>query len=208
MISNTGENGYYQATLYNYKDDDVIIINYINDLTKYSDRFINSLSTMFFTGFPSFPEPAVKLNPAQLRQLKGVYKFDSGEEFQIEIQNEYPAINIIRFPVARYFTQFGVINDPLRLSNLASRISYLFDNMFADQFNKIEKDLDLEGSLAEERSYWLNKFKDWKEYGAYKKVDVIGTIQRKNFLITYVLLQFQKGNLILQVRQNNEKNFM
>jgi len=207
MISNTGENGYYQATLYNYTDDDVIIINYINDLTKYSDRFINALSTMFFTGFPSFPEPKIKLSSAQLRQLGGVYKFDSGEEFHIEVQNEYPTINIIRFPVARYLTQFGVINDSLRLKDLSTRISYLFDNMFADKFNTIEKDLDFEGSLAEERKYWLNKFEDWKEYGSYKKVDVIGTVQRKNFLTTYVLLQFEKDNLVVQVRQNNERKF-
>jgi len=207
MISNTGENGFYLAILYNYKDDDVIIANYTNDVSRYSDRVLNSLSTLFFTGFPSFPEPKVRLNSALLRQLSGVYKLESGEEFRIEIQNGYPAINITRYPVAKYLTQFRVVNDSDRLSNLSTRISYLFDNMFADQFDKIGKELDIETPLAEERSYWLKVFNEWKEYGSYKKADVIGTVQRKNFLFTYVVLQFEKGNRVVQVRQNSEKKY-
>ena len=82
------------------------------------------------------------------------------------------------------------------------------DKIARDSILEIQEFLDIESSMEEEKAYWNRTLLAWNvRLGPYKKTEIIGSTFQDTFLVTYALIEFDKGVTIAEFRQNEQKKF-
>lgn len=221
LIEHTGGNSIVSTDFLRYVDEGVVIIFFTSERQTISLPLLKSVaysglnsitvsvSPIFFgNGLPNFPRPKITISHYELQKYAGTYELPSGDKFVLETDRNQLQVSSLTLGVGRLLTTFPKLQDSERLNNLEARTAELIENIAREDFEPIRDLMDLEGSLDEEKAYWKRTFANWTpRFGAFRKSKVIGTVQEKEFLVTYVLLAFERGTTIVQYRQNENKKF-
>ncbi len=79
------------------------------------------------------------------------------------------------------------------------------DKIARDSILEIQEFLDIEGSMEEEKAYSNRTLSAWNgRFGPYKKTEIIVSTFQDTFLVTYALIEFDKGVTIAEFRQNEQ----
>ncbi len=118
----------------------------------------------------------------------------SGEKINIDLVNNYLSIRAVNLESSRHLTNFPKLKDSELSSSLNLRIESLMDKIARDSILEIQEFLDIEGSMEEEKAYWNRTLSAWNgRFGPYKKTEIIGSTFQDTFLVTYALIEFDKG---------------
>lgn len=221
LIEHTGGNSIVSTDFLRYVDEDVVIIYFTSERQTISLRLLDSIAysgvnsitdsvtpVFFGVGLPTFPRPKIVLTDSELQRYTGTYELPSGDKFVLETDRTQLQVSSLTSGVSRLLTTFPKVQDSERLNGLEIRTAKLIEHIAGEDFEPIRDLIDLEGTLDEEKAYWKRTLANWTpRFGAFRKSEVIGTVQEKEFLLTYVLLQFERGTTIVQYRQNENKKF-
>jgi CubicO group peptidase (beta-lactamase class C family) len=208
-VGHDGSNGIYYTNFHRYVDEGVVIIYFTNERNTGSRRILGSVPKLFFGGdFPSFPRPKTTLSRSALQKYAGLYELPSGERFALDVVNNHLTVKAVSLGVGKLLTTFPKLEDSERLHDLQPMTARLIEALAREEFEPIRELIYFEGTFEEEKAYWKRTFAGWtKRFGAFKKSEVVGTVSEKEFLDTYVLLQFERGTTIVVYRQNEKKQF-
>nr|MBA2328915.1 beta-lactamase family protein [Flavisolibacter sp.] len=209
LIEHNGGNGYNYTDFYRYIDKDLVMIYFTNERQTYSLRTLDSIpSALYGKPLPAFPKPQVTLTLAELKPLAGVYELPSGKKLNLQLINNVLSIHAIESETSRLLTNFPELQASNLTNNLESRIENVLDKIAKDSIKQIQKYIDLEGTIEQEKAYWDRTFSSWRQrFGTFKEVKIIGSRYLKNFLVSYAILEFEKGTTIVEIRQNEQKKF-
>ncbi|MFN0205571.1 MAG: serine hydrolase domain-containing protein [Planctomycetota bacterium] len=210
LIAHDGSNGIFFADFHRYVDENVVIIYFTNERNSTSRGILNSISSAFFDGsVPSLPSTSNSLSPSELVRYTGTYQLPLGETFELELQKNQLSLPALTWGMCKLLTNFPKVDDSERTRNLDVRTGSTMKSIVSGDFARIADVLDLDGSLEEEKSYWTKTRDTWvKRFGEFKRSEVIGSRVEKQYLNTYVLLQFERGATVVQFRQNDKQKFL
>ena len=186
-----------------------MIINFTNEARPISSQILSSIPRAVFGGeLPSFPKPKIALSRSELQKYVGTYEFPSGDKFDLSAENSRLTVKAASYSIGKLLTTFPKLDDSERLNNLESRTAWIIENIAKEDYDSIREAIYFDGTFDEEKAYWKRTFADWtNRFGTFKKSEVIGSVTDKEFLNTYVLLQFERGTTTVQFRQNEKKQF-
>jgi CubicO group peptidase (beta-lactamase class C family) len=221
LIEHTGGNSIVSTDFLRYIDEEVVIIYFTSERKTISLRLLNSItysgvnsitdsvSPVFFgNGLPTFQRPKIALTNSELQKYAGTYELPSGDKFVLEMDRNQLQASSLALGVGKLLTKFPKLQDSERLDNLEARTAKLIESIAREDFEPIRDLIYFDGTLDEEKDYWKRTFANWTpRFGAFRSSEVIGSVQEKEFLVTYVLLQFELGTTIVQYRQNENKKF-
>ena len=208
LITHSGNNSFFYTNFLRYIDENVVILYFTNESRAISRPILNSVpKAVFGEEMPSFPRPKIALTRSELQKYAGTYELPSGDRFTINVLNNRLVIKAPALGIGKLLT-FPQIEDSERLRDLESRTAKVIEGIAKEDYEPILESLDIEGTLEEEKAYWKRTFADWTEhFGKFRKSEVVGSVTRKEFLNTYVLLEFERGLRLVLYRQNKKKQF-
>lgn len=206
-ISHDGTNGFYFANLNRYVDEGVLVVNYTNELSPYSERILNSIGGLFFRQLPVFPKPLLHLTEKELTQYTGIYQLETGDTISIVSQGGVIVVPTMTSFIAKHLTAFPISVDSLPMKNIDSVTFNLIKNLASGDITEVEKDLDIDGPVSEEQEYWKKEAIRRKDYGSFKTSQILGVTSRRNLPLIYVLAQFENGYNLFQLRLNQKNKF-
>jgi hypothetical protein len=206
-ISHNGTNGFYFANFDRYVEEGVLVINYNTELSPYSERILDNISGLFFRQLPVFPKPLLHLTEKELNQYTGIYQLETGDTISIVSQGGVLVVPTMTSFIAKHLTAFPLSGDSLPIKNVDSVTLNLIKNLASGDIREVEKDLDIDGPVSEERDYWREEAIRRKEYGSFKTSQILGVTIRRNLPLIYVLAQFENGYNVFQIRLNQKNKF-
>ena len=157
---------------------------------------------------PSFPRAKIELSHSELQKYAGTYELPSGAKFAVKVDRNQLQVRSLTPEIGSLLTTFPKLQLTEDLENLETRTAKIIESIAREDFEPIRDLIYFDGTLDEEKAYWKRTFANWTpRFGAFRRSEVIGSVQEKEFLISYVLLQFERGATIIQYRQNENKKF-
>jgi hypothetical protein len=186
-----------------------VIINFTNEARPISSQILSSIPrAVFGSELPSFPKPKIALSRSELQKYTGTYELPSGDKFDLSAENSRLTVKVTSLNIGKLLTTFPKLEDSEHLNNLESRTARVIENIAKEDFEAIREAIYFDGTFDAEKAYWKRTFAEWtNRFGTFKKSEVVGSVTDKEFLNTYVLLQFERGTTTVQFRQNEKKQF-
>lgn len=209
LIAHDGSNGTFFADFHRYVDENVTILFFTSERNSTSKQAFRSAISAFFSGAVE-PVPVAKWLPdkSELKQYAGTYILPDGKQFTLDLEGRQLSTKALEFGVTRLFTTFPRLQPSERLVDLNSKTEKILAKLVDGDLEQIHGQMYYDGSLDDEKAYWKQTSAEWKSrFGTYQKSEIVGSTVDKEFILTYVLLEFERGPLLLQFRQNANGKF-
>jgi CubicO group peptidase (beta-lactamase class C family) len=163
---------------------------------------------------PELPSARRALGEATLRRYPGDYLLPSGDTLRVTVLNGQIVIPNDRPGGARAVTCFPPLADSSLVSDLGARLETIFAGLARGDLDPLLAVIWPEGtSPAEEREYWTRTWPEWiKRYGAYRRVEILGSRPGTSplrpgvpLIHTYALVRFERGQYLVMVMQDPER---
>lgn len=201
VITHNGGNGFFFTDFRRYTDEKVVIIAMSNQpvipATQLAPRQLESL---YFNDAPVVmpPAPGVVVPKAQRDQLAGVYQASSGT---ITIRATQEGLEADATDPTVFGSLAGLVPAGGRFADLEQRTLPLVEAASKGDFAPLIEAFRLEepGRDAVVRANQTRFWQEWRDqYGAFERVEVLGTAMVQGDPAVTVRLRFAKGGPILQ----------
>ncbi|MBI3817230.1 MAG: beta-lactamase family protein [Planctomycetes bacterium] len=209
LITHDGSNGTFFADFRRYVDENVVIIYFTSERNSVSRSLISSVPDAFFGAeVPDVPRPTAEIELSKLENYTGTYRLPSGASFALELCNHQLSTAAATPGACKLLTTFPKLENSARVREAESASTKLITSILNGELDSVREMLQFDGAFEEEAAYWSRTRAEWtKRFGQFAAPEILGTAIEKNLLITYVLLQFERGTTIVQLRQEVNKKY-
>jgi CubicO group peptidase (beta-lactamase class C family) len=199
VIAHNGGNGFFFTDFRRYVDEDVVVIAMTNQpVIRATELAVRQLESLVFADGPApiVPPSAVDVSLDRRNALAGVYRLDDGGVLTVRASArglEAEASDPMLFS-ASSLTPPGT-----RFADLESRTRAILERASQDDFRPLveafDDDRPFELIQRNQRRFWG----EWRErFGAFERVEVLGTGRADGDPAVTVRLRFARGGPVLQ----------
>ena len=171
-------------------------------------RFVLRATTGILMAGRRSPLPeAAPADARAVRALAGRWRTQDASEVELIAVGARLLAPTSQPHVVRLFTGFAPLSpeDERRAGRTRARLPAVMDALERSDYAPLFEVLAGGDSREEEIRYWPSQWAEWKQrHGAYRGTEVIATTRRGERLLTYLLVKFDRFNVLVAAAHNAE----
>ena len=191
MIEHGGNFGSYSADFRRFPEDNLVIIAGGNTLSNPPRPLLSTIEKIIYGKY-------TELNANIIKTYTGVYRLPSGSKMNVSFdENNSLKIEFTDFNSLIAANGSEGLEDTEAAKEKSQFIKTAWEESAEGNYEKTHKVLGGNATLEEYSKTSDNWWKEMKEkYGAFKSVDVLGSVERPNgFIISYMTVKHVKGEI-------------
>lgn len=211
LVSHNGDDLVFYADLHRYVDEEVTVVMLTNQNDVLAQAVLRTVPLLVFgAAADTFPATAA-LSADELARLAGEYRLPGGERFRLvhgggrlEVAGTVPSVARYLLPLPR------PEGDTAAARAGEAMVARMVDSLLRGDVEAAMRRVSAGSSAQEERRYWGRTLPRWAQrYGAYRRVETVGTFQNDSTgWDTWLLLHFDGGTRLINAVQTGETAYV
>jgi CubicO group peptidase (beta-lactamase class C family) len=205
LISHTGGDGVFFASIRRYVDDDAVIIASSNVASQWAEYVVRGGVEDILLGKPYTMPPRVVAMPSRAKSLVGRFRLDPDNTFEVAIVHDELRVTPTGQEAFRIMTGAPPGKAAL-LAEVQERTAILLRERDHGDFAPLQKALSDGSTLADLENSWEGYQSEQKSaWGKYTGFNVLGSQPGGSWVLTHVRLNFEHGQQLLDYLWNGER---